>query len=1828
MGQKLAKKIEEWKKRLLDTGRRNRLINFRETKRSTVKIIGPSINEIFEKIAIKEEKILFPYAKDVYIDNFGVEHYELIKKGDVEVDLSVEELQKSLNCIRYKARTSIEEQGVNTLFLAIGFLRWQEREDSSLFNLSPLILVPVRLMQKSMIDPFELVLHEDEIVINPTLVHKLSNDYGIVLPEFNDEKQKDVEAYLSGIEELVEKKEWEVKYDIYLTCLSFLKINMYKDLENNLERLNSNDVISVLSRETLSENIPIELNNYDFDKKERSIDVFQVVDADSSQLDAILLSKKGISFVLQGPPGTGKSQTITNIIAEAIAAGKKVLFVSEKMAALQVVYNRLESVELSDFCLNLHNYKANKKEILNELYESTQLKKERLKNDYLLRLKYLDDKKDDLNKYQEELHKVCSELRTTVFNVNGELAKLKDVPDLLFAISDVDKVNQDSLTRRRLILGDLANTINSKTVDYANNVWKNAIVTKLTHELWQKIDYHVSNLLPLVLKLKDLYEDICKNLKLSSIPSSLRGIELLVALLDKSKSSPLFPKEWILGKKIDSLFDKAEKYKQKANLMDKIEKELKRYYDNPYLEGNVSNWKSDFLRIQDDIGKKLKNNNEIFDTAEDILYDIKNLSEKFEQIRNAANSVANVLHLSIPENLKELREIISLSKLLSPLSDISLTISWFDNKSFKQLKEALSSYKTSHGSYLELRSGLLEYCDEDIFKLDFYPILQRFRSEYTSWFRFLNSDYRKDMRTLQGYMPNRAKFSYENALDLLNNIKIVTDIYSKIKSSEGECEKYYGDYYESIETKWDTIEHAINEFESLAPFIFKISSEIKDLILNKKISYQILKEFEDICGKYSIDDIYSDLNSYFSCSMDEQTSLDEISESCKDIIGLLSEFIGLYKKIRELRIQDSDISYKTVMSDLDKAIEYQSIKKDFDSNIKYLKKDYGEGYDFTEENSWDTLLVVLSYAQDFNELVVENNLSKDFIQKVSSEKESVDYCKDKLSDLIKIDEKIKPWIEWFIELFDSNERTWFYKCSFDDLEKRLSDCKDGKHLLVEWIDFCRNRQRCIDGGLSDFVSKFEEERLDAEYMVQIYLKRFYSLWLDKVEIDYFSMIQDFRGGKHKGVIDEFRQLDKQQFQIARNRIREKVISAMPDYDSFTEPYGELGTLKRELGKKRKQMPVRRLFSAIPNLITDLRPCFMMSPLSVSMFLEARNYEFDLVIFDEASQVHTEDAVGAIMRGKQVIIVGDRNQLPPTNFFVASLENDDFDMDNEDANNYDEIGAYESILDEAVSVFPERSLRWHYRSRNENLIAFSNAKIYNNLLITFPSAETGPDTGVEYVYVADGIYDRGGKKNNVKEARKVVDLIFTHFRNHPDRSLGVITFSEPQQTAVETLLRQERIKDKSFEQFFVEDKDEPFFIKNLENVQGDERDTIIFSIGYAKDSNGIMHMNFGPLSHDGGQRRLNVAITRAKYNVKLVGSIQPSDIDLNKVNAEGVRLLRSYIEFAQIGVKALTEIKIPEGAPVFDSPFEEAVYDFLQSKNYNVVTQVGCSGFRIDMAVKHPTVSDKFVLGIECDGASYHSARTVRERDRLRQEVLESMGWTIYRIWSTDWIKDTKAEEDKLVKAIEGAMSSLPQKSSPNPEPNPKPNPEPDLEPEPEPAPELDDKPKFVEYQIADISKFTSGQKIQAIREVIETEQPIHIELLCNRIAKLYGKSNASKQFQSEVLNVIKNNLKDVVCNKVFITVRGFEVQNVRKNDDNNIRSIEHISGDELMLAIKIIVSRSIGIECDELITATREALGYKRTGQKIEEVLKRIYKRMLDLKILKEIDGIVTLVEK
>jgi very-short-patch-repair endonuclease len=438
---------------------------------------------------------------------------------------------------------------------------------------------------------------------------------------------------------------------------------------------------------------------------------------------------------------------------------------------------------------------------------------------------------------------------------------------------------------------------------------------------------------------------------------------------------------------------------------------------------------------------------------------------------------------------------------------------------------------------------------------------------------------------------------------------------------------------------------------------------------------------------------------------------------------------------------------------------------------------------------------------------------------------------------------------------------------------------------------------------------------------------------------------------------------------------------------------------------------------------------MMSPLAVSTYFESDAAKFDVVIFDEASQVRPFDAIGAIYRGKQLIVAGDQKQLPPTTFFDRLAVDDSTDPDEEEAEN---LTDFESILDVCcVKGLPRKRLRWHYRSKREPLISFSNHHFYSNELITFPSVQDADGTGaVDFEYVEDGCWKAGSSGGyNLREAEHTAQLIIEHFSRDPKKTLGVITFNQKQQLAVLDQLNFLRRHRPELDSFFDEERDDAFFVKNLENVQGDERDVIFLSMGYGRDTNNNFAMRFGPLNRQGGERRLNVAVTRAKDHVKMIASVKSHDIDLNRTKSVGARMLKHYLEYAEHGVGVLGAEATELPGDDFDSPFEREVAAELRRQGFDTRTQIGCSGFRIDLALVHPEHPGKYVLGVECDGATYHSSATVRDRDRLRQAVLESLGWHICRIWSTDWVRNPQRQIERVKDAYHAALNS-PRTSSP------------------------------------------------------------------------------------------------------------------------------------------------------------------------------------------------------
>ena len=504
-----------------------------------------------------------------------------------------------------------------------------------------------------------------------------------------------------------------------------------------------------------------------------------------------------------------------------------------------------------------------------------------------------------------------------------------------------------------------------------------------------------------------------------------------------------------------------------------------------------------------------------------------------------------------------------------------------------------------------------------------------------------------------------------------------------------------------------------------------------------------------------------------------------------------------------------------------------------------------------------------------------------------------------------------------------------------------------------------------------------------------------------------SALASFAGLKREEQIIEFRRLDAEYAELVKHAVRAKLAALLPSGRLGDCPDGcELGIVRRECAKKARQKPIRRLLAEARGIIGRIKPCFLMSPLSVAQYLPAES-TFDLVVFDEASQIPVWDAIGVIARAKQCVVVGDPKQMPPTNFFQKGESGDD----------EDESEDLESILDECLAAgLSSAYLSWHYRSRHESLIAFSNHHYYGDRLCTFPAAKTTPRLGVAWHFVENGVYDAKASRTNRAEAEALVDYVFSRLADPSQkrRSAGVVTFSMAQKNLIEDIFEERRAANPKYEDYFTDDGEEPFFVKNLENVQGDERDVILFSVGYAKGPDGKFLMNFGPLNRSGGERRLNVAVTRAKEQVVVFASCKGAEIDLSRTQAVGAAHLRAFLEYAERGGIAAAA----DAAERRRDRFADEVASFLAEHGFTVERDVGCSGFRVDVGVKDPSRKDGYLAAVECDGDSYASALTVRDRDELRGSVLRSLGWNTVHVWSADWALDRARGEERLLKELE------------------------------------------------------------------------------------------------------------------------------------------------------------------------------------------------------------------
>lgn len=789
---------------------------------------------------------------------------------------------------------------------------------------------------------------------------------------------------------------------------------------------------------------------------------------------------------------------------------------------------------------------------------------------------------------------------------------------------------------------------------------------------------------------------------------------------------------------------------------------------------------------------------------------------------------------------------------------------------------------------------------------------------------------------------------------------------------------------------------------------------------------------------------------------------------------------------------------------------------------------------------------------------------------------------------------------------------------FEVWKNRISLWRANLSRLITFTYWRIAAKKCQAMGLQDPIRALESGGFTGE-QCQNKLRRLYyeSQW--GASLHERPLLGELNGSQLAALRTTFSQLDKKSQTDAVLRVARKHFDGMPNQDSA----GEMAVIRTEINKKRRHLEIRALFEKAGRAIQRIKPVFMMSPISVAQYLPRGAMEFDLLLVDEASQMLPEDAMGAIARAKQVVIVGDSKQLPPTSFFMAQATGDESEFGDESSS----VSDMESLIGLGLSQgVPERMLRWHYRSKHHSLIETSNRQFYDSKLFVVPSPRNSRETaGLKLHRIADGFYDRGGSRTHREEAKAVAravrDFAIASLKNGDSLSLGIGAFSMAQRDAIRDEIEILRKSEPAIEPFFAADRHEAFFVKNLESIQGDERDVIFISIGYGKDQTGRPTANFGPLNGDGGWRRLNVLITRAKLRCEIFSSITAGDIDVGKTQSRGVRALREYLHYAESGEFTARN---PTGAD-FESEFEEDVYCAIAALGFEADPQVGTDGFRIDLGVKMPGKPGEYVLGVECDGASYHSSRSARDRDRLRDSILTERGWRLHRIWSTDWFENREREVNRLELAIRNAIERHVEGDSAT-----------DFSPAVEILPSISREtavpgsdsiqlgaPLYEETQLnakqTGVMNATNSELVRTIVAVINTEAPIHEEELVRRVVRLHGDERTS----TKRTEVIHNALAQVTQkhpiehrNQFLFKRKGKVVPRDRSSANLNLKRPEFIATEEFQEAIIVVIGNNPGVSPDEVAPLVTSYFGLGRTTQAAREVVNT------ELELLKEGDRV------
>ncbi len=1799
-------KIERARTELLDLSARNRLLNVPRFSKSakTIDIVDEKSAEIFRLLVSEGKSMTFLAGAKGRDPKDGEEAEDLIELAlpddddrdesgrltrhsdtKLQTKMTPNALQKRLLDLYFDARTLEEEQGVNILFLGLGTLKWIDPQNAENIRYAPLVLIPVSLVRGSAAERFKLKARPEDFASNLSLEAFLDRVHKIRMPDFEATDEFSFETYANQVAAAVSvKPDWSVQPDdVVLGFFSFAKFLMYRDLDPTLwpadGKFTERPLITGLVSNGFERSDELLDDDAKIDAHISPSEMTHIVDADSSQAVAIHEVRQGRDLVIQGPPGTGKSQTIANIIAAAVADGKTVLFMAEKMAALEVVKRRLDQANVGDACLELHSSKANKRALLAELQHVWELGAPKGEAAEAHDRRLL-EARDSLNAHPTRMHQIYSPYNLTPYQVIGHLTRLRRMG---LQPSDIELPaaagwSPDAKDRIVTTLSELGQRIDDIGLP-SKHAWYGVGLTGITP----------LDLERLTTRLTEASRD------LANLLGSMK------AVTDALQREPA-----------DSIisFEEARALAERlATCPPEISSEAlanAAWEASPQQIATIIRDGADFLRLSEQVRAQFNDAAWGADTSP-LVTTLRRLPASFTQaghqtiqqldailprFLNAAASLKQMLGVNASATLGSIGRLVTIGERVADAPDASpdafVAAIWergLDQAS--DLAEAVSTYR-------QVKSELSGKMADQAWDMDLMAARTAVAMHGHRAFKFLSGDWRKSKALLRTVMSETNPSEMVRLLDLLQKGKAAR---GTIKDGDSLGRGAFGADWRGEKSDPQPLENLVLWMRSLRGVgaeARQIASRLTDKASVATRCEQVRTLLEDT--RKLMFSLWSDLGEgtpqvFQAAAGPDEAVLTQASAVFKEIASADAAISALSKS-------DPETNAARIAA-LDLLATAQTRKRAVDNSSELGRAAFGSLWQGAASD-WMKLAAVFDWLSRNGDIrmlasrVSDRSNTATNAQTVASHAHRFGAEFDDILSFLDADTSL---------LFGAVDVT---HAPLTSVGERLARWIENDEQLSKYAAYNGRAADAGNLGVGLVVERLQDGRVATADVIPYFEMAFYEAIL-RHQHSRDPDLARFDGEVHSRLVGEFASLDRNRMRISRLEVVEAHHRNIPAVSGL----GPVGILRGEMARRRNHMPIRQLMQKASLAIQALKPVFMMSPLSIAQFLPPGVLEFDLLVMDEASQIQPVDALGAVARAKQVVVVGDERQLPPTKFFskmTSGTSDDD-----------DDGGAQVSDIESILGLFsarglPEKMLRWHYRSRHQSLIAVSNTQFYESKLYIVPSPYTQEaGMGLRFHHIPGGTFDDGVNK---VEAKAVAEAIIRHALNSPGLSLGVAAFSVKQRREIQDQLELLRRLNPQTEEFFHSHPHEPFFIKNLENVQGDERDVILISVAYAKGPSGApMSMRFGPLGAEGGERRLNVLISRAKRLCEVFASITDDDIDLERGKGKGVFAFKLFLHYARTGRLSMSQRTDRQ----MDSVFEEQIMAALQERGYQLHPQVGIAGFFIDLAVADETVPGRYLLGIECDGASYHDSRSARDRDRLRQAVLEDHGWNIHRVWSTDWFQRPKAELDRLVTAIEQAKANALSGDQVG-QAAARAVPVEVVTIERADVTEIGLQPVSFEsttpfYEEASLTPRTATELHEApisiltelVKRTVELEGPVHRDEVINRIRAAWGLQQTGSRIRSHVGHAVDVAVSgaDVYRSGDFLLWPGAEV---RLRDRSavvspGLRRIEMIPPMEIDQGLTSLIATSLGATEGEAVNAVARGLGFKATSSQLRDVI-------------------------